>query len=263
VDVCGSLLFGLGGSQHKLGANPLLELLLVQQTKGDGSLHQSGALLVGLLGALGGVIVTNVGVQGSDQHQRLVHDGVDLLLVSLNTDDAVLGERDTGIRQQTDRLDGVLDHDGLEDVQLKVTVGASNTDSGVVTHNLGADHGHGLALGRVDLSGHDGRTGLVLGQVKLSETATRARSQEADIVGNLHQGNSQDVQGTVGLDDSIVGSKGLKLVGGSLERELGNARDSLGDLDIETLTGVQALLQRWNHSLVAFLQWNPVRNHPF
>ncbi len=115
------LLVGLGWSQHELRADPLLELLVVQKTEGDGGLLQGGALLVGLLGALGCVVVTNVGVQGGHQHQRLVHDGVDLLLVSLNANDAVLGEGDAGVREEANRLDRVLDHDGLEDVQLDTT----------------------------------------------------------------------------------------------------------------------------------------------
>lgn len=48
----------------------------------------------------------------------LVHDAVDLLFVGLDTDNAVLGERVGGIRDETNRLDQVLDHDRLEDVEL-------------------------------------------------------------------------------------------------------------------------------------------------
>lgn len=49
----------------------------------------------------------------------------------------------------------VLDHDGLEDVQLKMPVGTSNGDGSVVTHDLGTDHGEGFALSGVYFSGHD------------------------------------------------------------------------------------------------------------
>lgn len=41
----------------------MLELLLSQDTKRDGSFLESGAFLVSLLGALGSIVVTNVGVK--------------------------------------------------------------------------------------------------------------------------------------------------------------------------------------------------------
>jgi hypothetical protein len=48
----------------------------------------------------------------------LVHDLLDLLFVSLDTNNAVLLERDTGIGQQTDRLKEVLNQDRLENIEL-------------------------------------------------------------------------------------------------------------------------------------------------
>ena len=46
----------------------------------------------------------------------------------------------------------VLYHHGFEDVQLKVSVAASDGDGHVVPHHLGCHHGHGLALGGVHLA---------------------------------------------------------------------------------------------------------------
>ena len=74
-------------------------------------------------------------VQNSRQHERFVEEGVDTLLVRLDTNNAVLRERARGysnvrdifcrnramlrtIREQPDALKYVLDDDRLEDVQL-------------------------------------------------------------------------------------------------------------------------------------------------
>lgn len=62
------------------------------------------------------------------------------------------------------------------------------------------------------LAGHDGRSRLVLGQLEFTETASRTRSEVPDVVGNLHEADSDNVEGTGGLDDSVVSGKGLKLI---------------------------------------------------
>lgn len=98
---------------------------------------------MGLLCALGGIIVTNVRVQGyargfkvsrndptmwknwyftSNQHERLVHDGLDLFFVGLDANNTVLGEGVGSIGQETDRLEQVLDQDRLEDIKLQESV---------------------------------------------------------------------------------------------------------------------------------------------
>ena len=103
-------------------------------------------------------------VQDGSQHQRLVQQRVDPLLVGLDANDTVLGERSRSIGQQPDTLQDILDDDRLEDIQFKLTIGTSDGDGGVVAHNLSSNHGHGLTLSGVDLSGHDTATGFVLRQ---------------------------------------------------------------------------------------------------
>ena len=88
---------------------------------------------------------------------------------------------------------------------LELTACACNTDSGLVAHDLRGNHGKRLALGWVDLSGHDTATRLVLGQAELTETAARTRAKVADVVGDLHQRASNDVESTVSFDQGIVG----------------------------------------------------------
>lgn len=64
-------------------------------------------------------IVSKVAVEDSGEHQRLVEDGVDALLVGLNTDDTVLRERPRAVSEETDALENILDDDWLEHVQLR------------------------------------------------------------------------------------------------------------------------------------------------
>ncbi len=56
----------------------------------------------------------------------------------------------------------------FDSTDLKLSAGASNTDSGLVSHNLGSNHGDGFTLGRIDLSGHDTATRFVLGQAEFA-----------------------------------------------------------------------------------------------
>ncbi len=45
----------------------------------------------------------------------------------------------------------------------------------------------------------------------------------------------------MGLDNGVVGCQGFKLVEGSLEGQVGDGGDSLGDLYIKAFTSVQTL----------------------
>lgn len=137
-------------------------------------------------------------------------------------------------------MEKVADDQGLVDVELELAVHAANGGGDVVTHNLGADHGESLALGRVDLAGHDGAAGLVLGEVELTKTAAGTTAEVADVLGDLGEGGGEGVEGAVGLDDGVVGGEGLELVGGGLELGAGHLGDLLGDALSEALEGVDA-----------------------
>jgi hypothetical protein len=89
--------------------------------------------------------------------------------------------------EQADRVEHVVDDERLEHVELEVAAGGADADGDVVAEDLAADHRHGLALGRVDLAGHDRAAGLVLGDAELAEAAARAGGQPAHVVGDLHQ----------------------------------------------------------------------------
>jgi hypothetical protein len=168
-----------------------------------------------------------------------VEKGVDPRLVGLKTVHQVLTEAVHAVREDANAVEQVGDHQGLEDVKLKLAVHATDSGSDVVTHDLSADHGEGLALGGVDLSGHDRRAGLVLGQAQLTKTTARAGAQVADILGDLEEGTGEGVEGAGGLDNGIVGSQNLELVGGGLELSSSQLADLSSDSLIEALEGVK------------------------
>jgi hypothetical protein len=195
---------------------------------------------VSVLGDLAGHVVANDRVKASNQHERLVHQSADAALVGLETFDQVGAEAGHAVREQAGRVQEVGDHDGLEDVELEIALGAGEGDGGVVAEDLRAEHGEGLALGGVNLAGHDGAAGLVLGQLELGETAAGAGAEEADVLGDLEEGDREGVELAVGLDDGVVGGEGLELVGCGDELGAGHLGDLLGNALGEALEAVQA-----------------------
>jgi hypothetical protein len=157
-------------------------------------------------------VVSHSAVQTSDQHQTLIQDSVDPLLVGFNSNDTVLGETLRAVSEQSNALEQVLDQDRLEHVEFELTVRSSDRNGSVVSNDLCGDHGQSLALSRVDLSGHDRRTGLVLRERKLSQTTSRSRGEVTNVVGDLHQRDGNGVHGSGSLDDGIVCGQGFKLV---------------------------------------------------
>lgn len=191
-------------------------------------------------------VIAEVAVENSGQHQTLVQQMVDALLVCLNAGHTILRERTrcwtchahqihprTGpsrtIRKEAYALKYVLDDDGFEYVQLdeqvsietdhvwkegqhlKLSAGTCHAHGGLVTHYLGGDHGDCLTLRGVDLARHDAATGLILREAQFAEPTARTRAKETNIVGNLHQGASNDVESAVSFDEGIMTSKRLKL----------------------------------------------------
>jgi len=235
-----SLRLVLLGSDHQLGADVVVELLLTESLELHGALLEGEALLVGVLGDLAGHVITDDWVEAGDQHERLVHQSADAALVGLETVDQVGAEASHAIREQAGRVQEVGDHDGLEDVELEVTLGTGEGDGGVVAEHLGAEHSEGLALGGVDLAGHDGATGLVLGELELGKTAARTRAEETNVLSDLEEGNCEGVELAVGLNNGVVGGERLELVGSGDELGAGHFGDLLSNALGEALEAVEA-----------------------
>lgn len=124
-------------SKHVLWSHPLVELFGSEQAQRETGLLERSPLLVRLLGRLdedlrthererrqrrakregmegylGGVVVADVRVQGSDEHEGFVEQLIDPLLVRLNADDAMLGEGERSIGDQSDGVEYVPVHHG-------------------------------------------------------------------------------------------------------------------------------------------------------
>ena len=106
---------------------------------------------------------------------------------ALDADDAVVGEGDGGIGQELDGLKKVVGDHGLEDVELEMAMGTGEGDSRVVADDLGADLRDRLALGGVDLAGHDRGAGLVFRQRQFAQAGAWAGAEEPDVVGDLEE----------------------------------------------------------------------------
>ncbi len=48
-----------------------------------------------------------------------------------------------------------MNHHRLENVQLKISLGAGEPDGRIVSHNLRRDHSHGLGLCGIHFARHD------------------------------------------------------------------------------------------------------------
>lgn len=92
------------------------------------------------LTATGRTVVAEPAVEDGREHEALVEELADALLVGLDPDDAMLPERLRAVGQEPDRLEQVLDQDGLEHVELELAVRPGDGDGRVVADDLGGDH---------------------------------------------------------------------------------------------------------------------------
>lgn len=72
-----------GGAQHFLGAHPVVEVLLSDSGL-QGLLLEGGAILVGRLGDLSRLVVTNMGIESGYQHQGLANNLGQFFLIGLH-----------------------------------------------------------------------------------------------------------------------------------------------------------------------------------
>ena len=75
---------------------------------------------MGSFGDFGGFVVAVFGCQSSDQHQRTVEAGGDIIDARFNADHAIVGEGDARVGHQPDGLQEVVGHHGVEHVQFEM-----------------------------------------------------------------------------------------------------------------------------------------------
>ena len=127
-------------------------------------------------------------------------------------DDCALGASEICYVCRETHLEEVGDYHGLEDVELEVPRRAADCDCNLISKDLGADHRECLALRWVHLARHDRRPWLILREGQLSKAASRAGSEESDVVRDLHEACRHGVERTVRLNEPVVGSEGFELV---------------------------------------------------
>ena len=108
-----------------------------------------------VLGDLRGIVIANVRIQSRYQHQRVPQMFIDSLAVDRQAGDAVFDEAMTGIMNQSDRVQQVMNHYRLENIQFKVALRAGESNRRIVTHDLYGHHSHRFALRGIDLARHD------------------------------------------------------------------------------------------------------------
>ena len=128
---------------------------------------------------------------------------------------------------------------------------AGKADSGIIAHDLCADHGQGLGLGRIDLARHDRGPRLVFRQDQLTQARARARAEQTHIIGDLEQRDRHSLERTREHDHRIMGRQRLELVGGWHERQAGN----LGDLCRHAAVPADARVQAGSYCRAALCQF--------
>src|SRR5256714_355185 len=212
---------------HLFGTDVLVELLAGEEAEFDCGLAQADALLVRVLGDPGGVVVADVWVERRDEHERVVKVLVNARAVEFYPADAEFDEAAAGVLEQTDGVEQVVNHHGVEDVQLEGPLRAGEAYRRVVTQDLHGDHRQRLRLRRVDLARHDRGARLVLRQNQFAYPGARPRREPAHVVRDLHERTGEGLEGAAGEDYLVVGGERRELVRVRLEgqaRQLGYLR---------------------------------------
>ncbi len=184
---------------------------------------------MGGLGDLGRAVIAVFFLQWRDQHEGVLQAALDIVEARLDAEDAFLRERHCSVGEEADRLEEVIGHHRVVDVQLEMALAAGEGDGGVIAHDMGAYLGQGLALGGVHLARHDGGARLVLRQGKFAKAGAGAGAKEADVVGDFEQGGRDGGDGAMAHDHGVMGGQRLELVGRRFERQAGDGGDALRD----------------------------------
>ena len=193
-----------------------------------------------MLGDLRSSLVADDLVQRGDDGGARLGEEAGAFLVGGESVDHLLGHDGRGVREQADRLEQVRGHDRDSDIELEGTVGRRQRHSSVVADDLSGDLNGGLADDRVDLAGHDRRTGLEIGDGDLAETGVRSRTHPAQVVADLHVAVGDGPQLTGGFDESVAVGLRFEVVAGLGDRQSGLLGEDLDHAGGEAVGGVDA-----------------------
>src|ERR1700758_971236 len=89
-------------------------------------------------------------------------------------------------------------------IQLEVTLRTRKCHGVGVAKHLDRRHRKCLTLGGIDLPRHDGRAGLVFGNLDFSEAPARTTGVPTDIVRDLHQCPRKSAKGSTYTDHTVM-----------------------------------------------------------
>src|SRR4029077_10797368 len=150
--------------------------------------------MVGGLGNISSLIITNDWGECSHQHQGPGDEIADSGFISLDAVKAMLRETYARISQQTDGLQHRIRDDRLEDIEFEMPLAASDRYGGVIAEYPRTNHCKRFALCRIDLAWHDRRARLVFRQDQFAQARARARSEQAYVVCDLEQAGGYRVE---------------------------------------------------------------------
>ncbi len=120
-----------------------------------------------------------------------------------------------------------------------MTLRSGKADGGVIAHDMRADHGQRLGLGRVHLARHDRRPRLVFRQDQLPQARARAGAQKPQVIGDLEEARRHGFQSAREHDHCVMGRESFEFIRGGHERQAGQLRDLARNAAVPAHTGVQ------------------------
>src|SRR5690606_9756291 len=128
--------------RHVDRLDPVIVLLGADIAQGQGCLTQGSTFLLRFFGDGGGLVVADMPVKRSHQHQIFFKVISNTLAVRLDPDSTMIIKSQAGISQQGNTFQYVMHHDRLVYIQLEIALRASKSRGRIVTKYLHAYHGH-------------------------------------------------------------------------------------------------------------------------
>ena len=145
----------------------------------------------GFLGYFCPLLVADDGVEGGHQDGVPGQPALRLLAVGGDAHDALVGKGANGADEHVHHLEQVVGDDGHHHVQLQLSRLAGQHHRQVVAHDVERGHVEHLGQDGVHLAGHDAAARLHSRQVDLVQAGGRAAGQQAQVVGDAVQCDSQ------------------------------------------------------------------------
>mmetsp|Transcript_11574 Transcript_11574/g.21641 ORF Transcript_11574/g.21641 Transcript_11574/m.21641 type:complete len:233 (+) Transcript_11574:78-776(+) len=200
-------------ANHLFWLDPFIKLLRCQKLTLYCSLFQRQSLLMRCFGNNRRLIISNIRIQSSNKHQTSMQKFVNVLHIGFYTNDTIICKTLASVSSKPCRVQKIGRHDRLEYIQLKVSLTSSNTDCHIISHDLSTYHGDCLTLRWIYFTRHDTRSWLILWQRNLPKTTSWSTSQKPNIIGNLVQTASNDIQSSRHFHNGIMSSQRLEFVG--------------------------------------------------